>query len=673
MASSAPPATLTPSTTGPPPAPHLGTVEETYAGSGTYYFAFGGAPKRDLSGIEDPMARLLSEPCYRSLDPVAGQKTAHYRTKALPKRFDSSMKLSDFQAKVMEHLKDHGLDTLSYLPDPRNSTDVLSVVNYHARFTGDMEKSLKACDDFKLLYDSWDKKNDHDAKRFLLGSLSETTKDKFKPFHSDEDTFAGTWLRLVQHLVTTTSKTYDGKKEEIRRLKPQHFSGQNIESMATRYIELADEISNAGHYTHGLTLNMVDGFLQASRDSAGTFHYQVNGLREKVRSLEQETIFMNQDEQIEKFAKAHLSYNDICISAIKSYQELRTDNKWEPAMLPKDKQTPSKDFGANLTKAEVLNLIHSSESKHSQKGNAKSAKRECFNCGSTSHFSKDCPNPKRSSHEFNKAKRHSKMDQWKLVAPGTSEPQTKEVNGKKYYWCAKCENWSTTHGTSGHTGKPPQFKNKKKLNEGHTNLTTWEPSAWIVQAEEVKSPMSLIPILFIYAIFIAIFGFFVLGIDLDIISNAYAYCTHLIFTWTPLCIAPMLWFSLGYATCLISSVKQAFNPVIDARPMSRIEQRKAWKPSTQKYKVKSAKAHNLHPAYPLRLRNDNVFNHRSHTPTVRARRSLDFAKNAINQASAPTKRHCRPSGPQTPPRKYKKLLYKPICDKFCKDFKDHIN
>ena len=153
----------------------------------------------------------------------------------------------------------------------------------------------------------------------------------------------------------------------------------------------------------------------------------------------------------------------------------------------------------------------------------------------------------------------------------------------------------------------------------------------------MKSPMSLIPLLFIYAIFIAIFGFFVLGIDLDLISNAYAYCTHLIFTWTPLCIAPMLWFSLGYATCLISSVKQAFNPVIDARPMSRIEQRKAWKPSPQKYKVKSARNHNLHPAYPLRLRNDNVFNHRSHTPTVRARRSLDFAKNAINQATAPIK------------------------------------
>jgi hypothetical protein len=275
-----------------PPIPHFGTVEETYPGSGIYYYAFGGAPKRDWSGIEDPSARLLSEACYRSLDPITGQKAAHYRTKPLSKKFEKSMKLSDFRTKVMEHLKEYGLDTLTYLPDPGNTIDVLSVVYYHARFTGDMDKSFKFCNDCKKYYDSWDKKNDHDAKKFLLGSLSDKTREKFKPFHSNEDTFAGTWLRLVQHLVTTTSKTYDDKKKEIRQLIPQQFAGQNIETMATKYIELADEISYAGHYSHGLTLNMVDGFLQADQDLAGTFHYQINVLREKVRKMEQDTIFM---------------------------------------------------------------------------------------------------------------------------------------------------------------------------------------------------------------------------------------------------------------------------------------------------------------------------------------------------------------------------------------------
>lgn len=471
-----------------PPAPHFGTVEETYPGSNVYYYAFGGAPKWDWTGIQDPKLRLLSDPCYRSLDPVQGQKTAHHRTKSLAKKFENSMKLSDFGTKVMEHLREYGLDTLAYLPDPRNPTKVLSVVDYHARFTGDMEKSLKSCADCKLTYDSWDKKHDHDAKKFLFNSLSDITIEKFKPFHNDDDSFAATWLKLVQHLVTTTSKTFDGKKEQIRSLKPQHFAGQNIETMSTKYIELADEISNAGYYSHGLTLNMVDGFLQATKDPAGTFHHQINVLREKVRKMEQDTIFMNQLDQADSFAKAHLSYNDICVEAIKSYHELLADNKWEPAKLPKDRQAPAKDFGVNLTKSEVLNLIHQTNAKGGNYGNDKSDKRPCFNCGATDHFSLDCPKP-RKTPEQNKARRHKEMAKWKMIAPSDGESQTKEVNGRKFYWCTKCGNWSTTHGTSGHTGKSPhKVKGNKKSGKGaQTNLASWEPAAWIIEAD-ITSP-----------------------------------------------------------------------------------------------------------------------------------------------------------------------------------------
>ena len=531
------------------------------------------------------------------------------------------MKLSDFGTKVMEHLKEYGLDTLTYLPDPGNTIDVLSVVYYHARFIGDMDKSLKFCNDCKKHYDSWDKKNDHDAKKFLLGSLSDKTREKFKPFHSNEDTFAGTWLRLVQHLVTTTSKTYDDKKKEIRQLIPQQFAGQNIETMATKYIELADEISYAGHYSHGLTLNMVDGFLQADKDLAGTFHYQINVLREKVRKMEQDTIFMNQVDQTNKFSKAHLSYRDICIAAIKSYQELRTDNKWEPAKLSRNKQTHLKDFSANLTTAEVLNLIHT------VKSNIKSKKRQYSNSEATNHISRYGPHPKKTAHDQNKARRHAKMDKWRLLVPTAGDSLTKEVNGKKFKWCDKCGHWSTTHGTSEHTEISLQTRKETKIvNEVCTNFTTWEPSAWIIEAEEVKS------------------------------SN-----------YTP---KP---FNCGHGTCLISSVKHPFNQGNDVQPMTCHRQRKAWTPSPQKYKVKSARDHNQHPAYPLCLQKENIFNHRSHAPTVRARRSLDFAQDAINQDSAPIKRPCRPSRPCTPSRKYKPLLYKPIGTKFCKDFKGHTN
>jgi hypothetical protein len=154
-----------------PPDPLMGTTEETSPGSEVYYYAFGGAPKSDWSGIEDLDSRLLSDLCFRALDPVAGQKSTHYRIKGLTKQFDRTMKLSDFQKNVSEHLIKYGLDTIGFLPDPKDSSKVQSVVTYHARFTGDMDKSLAESKKFSKLFDSWDRKNDYEATQFLLNSI----------------------------------------------------------------------------------------------------------------------------------------------------------------------------------------------------------------------------------------------------------------------------------------------------------------------------------------------------------------------------------------------------------------------------------------------------------------------------------------------------------------------
>ena len=139
-----------PSLTSPsrPPNPTMGTCEETYPGSGSYYYVFGGKPKADWSGIEDLSSRTMSDLCFRSLDPVAGQKSSHYRTKPLSTKFDVKKSITDFQADVWEHLCKYGLDTITYLPDPRNSTTkVLCTVTKHAQFTGDMAVVEKLSED----------------------------------------------------------------------------------------------------------------------------------------------------------------------------------------------------------------------------------------------------------------------------------------------------------------------------------------------------------------------------------------------------------------------------------------------------------------------------------------------------------------------------------------------
>ena len=158
---------------------------------------------------------------------------------------------------------------------------------------------------------------------------------------------------------------------------------------------------------------------------------------------------------------------------------------WEPGKLPKDRHAPN----INFTKAEILNLIESVNKKDlSKKIGTKARDNQksngCFNCGDPDHQIKDCPKP-RPTQEQAKAKRHSNMAKWKLTAPKTNESKTKTVNGREFKWCAKCGNWTTTHDTGTHTGTGPQKGKKKKTyaSAAETNLASWEPSAWVVEAD----------------------------------------------------------------------------------------------------------------------------------------------------------------------------------------------
>ena len=358
-----------------PADPVMGTTEETYPGSESYYYAFGGAPKSDWSGIKDPTTRLISDMCCRPTDRVSGQKATISRQKGLELKYAQGVKVSDFQKKVLDHLKDYGLDTIAYLPDPQaeaSTLDVLNVISHHARFTGNMEKSIQSCKDISMKYDSWDKRHDNEALKFLMNSIDETVKQGFESFQDDDDTFAATWLKLIHYLITTSAKTYDALKDKIRKLKPQQYAGQNVSKMSQDYLVLAKELENAGHFDSSLILSMVDGFLGAQKDTTGTFHHEMNTIRGQVDTLVTETVFMTKEEQRKEFAKQKLSYNDINMRAVKTYRDLVHNNRWEPGKLPKDQQTPASGLAnlAQLTKAQIMMIISTMKDDSGKKGSS---------------------------------------------------------------------------------------------------------------------------------------------------------------------------------------------------------------------------------------------------------------------------------------------------------------
>ena len=126
-----------------PTNPKMGLAVETYKGSGSYYLSFGGIPKADWSGIAVGNDSIVSDLCYRSLDPGQSQKSVQYRTRPLRLKLAGKKNLKEFQEEVRKHLTKYGLDTLAYLPDPMDKTEVLNVVEHHAKFTGDIEEAFK--------------------------------------------------------------------------------------------------------------------------------------------------------------------------------------------------------------------------------------------------------------------------------------------------------------------------------------------------------------------------------------------------------------------------------------------------------------------------------------------------------------------------------------------------
>ena len=612
-----------------PADPLMGSTEETYANSNTFYYAFGGKPRHDWSGLENRYDRLLSDLCFRSLDPIAGQKSAVLRTKGLTERFEKSHKLTDFQKSIWNHMEKYGLDTITYLPDPKNNLEVQSVVTHHARFTGDLQKAVTTSKQIQQSFDKWDRKHDYEAREFLLESLSKEIRNSFETFHDQTDTFASTWLKLVHHLVTTTAKTYDSMKEKVRNIRPQQYSGQNIEEMATDIIRLSEQLDNARHFDHSLTLNMVDAFLCATPDAKGTFHHELNNLRSQVSKKRQEFLFLSKVDQDIAFAGAKLTYRDVCLIAIREYKDLHSIDMWEPSKLPKDRHAPS----ANLTSAHILQLIESVASKNdssstSRKPNFKnsgSTKKGCFNCGSTDHQIKDCPKPKPNDQQA-RNNRHSNMSKWKLTAPKSGEPTTKNVNGRAFNWCAKCGNWTTTHSTATHTGKSNDSNNRKSTSTAETNLTAWTPSAWIVE-KPPASQRNVLPWCG-YAMHVMVTIWLVIT-NLDTtqlqlppnLSSLFSINIPILHVAT-ISLAPILWFTLGFITCFMTKFIVPFNPITDTTKINQKQEKFLQRQTNKALKVrnfKSAKNRNLIPNYPLRLRQKGIFHHRNDTPTLEQR------------------------------------------------------
>jgi hypothetical protein len=125
---------------------------------------------------------------FRSHSVSTSQKSHATRQTGLATKMTRKGDLKRFETNVWSHLRDTGLDTISYLPDAVDTTQVSSVVTKYTRFS--VYSATKQVQLIVTKYDQYNKANNHhEACGFLL-------KNSLEPRHLWQMTFV--WIVVTR-------------------------------------------------------------------------------------------------------------------------------------------------------------------------------------------------------------------------------------------------------------------------------------------------------------------------------------------------------------------------------------------------------------------------------------------------------------------------------------------
>ncbi len=362
----------------------------------------------------------------------------------------------------LSKIREHQTDCLDFTPTrPENEWLQEPVVATAGNRTeAEVNTYYALCDEIRPenKYDKYDKENLRLSGLVIRESLGPELFNRISSLISPTATGPEVFKVAIDQVMCMNATTIRTLSNQLGNLSLKTIPGENVASLTIKVSELAREIEGSGNAPSDL-LHLV-----SKPHTKGT----VDAFKTHALNTHAKVMTGDYSNNWPTLVTAHNKF----------YQDLVQSDECPPA---KGGKSDDERLQAMIAKTVDQKLSRNGQTSGGNTNNSNSnSKRKCFNCGSTDHVVKDCPNKGKNGNNNNNNNNNSggnkndKQTAWRTQPPNTSKGEAKEktVNGVIYEWCGKCRKnkglWTKgdgAHFTEDHRSKTPTEDKKDSKDE----------------------------------------------------------------------------------------------------------------------------------------------------------------------------------------------------------------
>jgi Zinc knuckle len=300
---------------------------------------------------------------------------------------------------------------------------------------------------------------------------------------TDDPHFLLVWMTMVEKIRKLSVNHLKNLQKRVENQMPTDYAGQNLDAMAEANIRDLLDLLQGGWYSTSTGYQMARNFTSANSE-CGEFKQFAYDILARYKAAIEKCFHMGDKESAAYMDKEGLGFEQVCVLFGDYYRTANQDGHWLPTKNVRDNHGAPTNFANTAKTRRALNVVPNT---------SQTSTGACHNCGQPGHWAKNCLTKKLHP----KLPTKPQATAWTRAPPPPGSPQTKMMHNKKFHWCARCNRWTTSHGTDQHRSKPESGSSESSKPTKVVHLTSTDSfTAWncmaVTEPAAQKAPPSFV-------------------------------------------------------------------------------------------------------------------------------------------------------------------------------------